>query len=71
MMQCLQLMSITWSDAIDDMVEQLSLYGFRSVLSLGSVCQLVAVGNPRIEEATDMKQKMRIPHSIFMIVLCD
>ena len=57
MMQCLQLMSITWSDAIDDMVEQLILYGFRSVLSLGSVCQLVAVGNPRIEEATDMKQK--------------
>ena len=62
MMQCLQLMSITWSDAIDDMVEQLILYGFRSVLSLGSVCQLVAVGNPRIEEATDMKQKMSIYH---------
>ena len=71
MMQWLQLMNITWSDAIDDMVEQLSLHGFRSVLSLGSVCQLVAVGNPRIEEATDMKQKMSIPHSIFMIVLCD
>ena len=65
MMQCLQLMSITWSDAIDDMVEQLILHGFRSVLSLGSVCQLVAVGNPRIEEATDMKQKKQkisIPH---------
>ena len=62
MMQCLQLMSITWSDAIDDMVEQLSLYGFRSVLSLGSVCQLVAVGNPRIEEATDMKQKTKTYH---------
>ena len=62
MMQWLQLMSITWSDAIDDMVEQLSLYGFRSVLSLGSVCQLVAVGNPRIEEATDMKQKTKTYH---------
>ena len=62
MMQCLQLMSITWSDAIDDMVEPLILHGFRSVLSLGSVCQLVAVGNPRIEEATDMKQKMSIQH---------
>ena len=59
MMQWLQLMSITWSDAIDDMVEQLILHGFRSVLSLGSVCQLVAVGNPRIEEATDMKQKTK------------
>ena len=70
MMQCLQLMSITWSDAIDDMVEPLILHGFRPVLSLG-VCQLVAVGNPRIEEATDMKQKMSIPHSIFMIDLCD
>ena len=63
MMQCLQLMSITWSDAMDDMVEQLILYGFRSVLSLGSVCQLVAVGNPRIEEATDMKQKAKNEHT--------
>ena len=63
MMQCLQLMSITWSDAIDDMVEPLILHGFRSVLSLGSVCQLVAVGNPRIEEATDMKQKAKNEHT--------
>ena len=62
MMQWLQLMSITWSDAIDDMVEELSLLAFTSVLSLGSVCQFVAVGNPRIEEATDMKQKTKTYH---------